>query len=201
MAIVRNMKPQLRANIDTVQGQKKVAALKKFDEPQEIYKWFASLEGCIAVSVGELSDLKKSFEEISELLKHVLENDELQLIPVGSFVIGCVRKNNYTLDAYLHIEQKEKKLTCEELVKLYEEKRLTVSNPFDLPQKHFSNFIYEIEKDPLNGEDYVMFKHINNANKVKMYIMSLGGTNNTRTMNHYTAGIYHSNWLVTSLQG
>ena len=47
-----------------------------------------------------------------------------------------------------------------------------------------------------------MFKHISNVNKIKVFIMSLGGAgNNTRTMNHYTAGIYHSNWLVTNLQG
>lgn len=160
------------------------------------------MEGCISVSVDELSDLKKTFEDITELLKHVMDNEELQLIPVGSFVIGCVRKNNYTLDAYLHIDTKENKLTCEELTRIYEEKRLQVTDPTQEPQCNFSKFIYEIEKDPLNQEDYVMFKHISNVNKVKVFIMSLGGNNNnTRTMNHYTAGIYHSNWLVTNLQG
>ena len=129
MAMIRNMKPLLKENIDTVRGQKKIAALKKFEEPQEIYKWFTSLESCISVSVDELGDLKKTFEDITDLLKHVMDNDELQLIPVGSFVIGCVRKNNYTLDAYLHIDTKDNKLTCEELTRVYEEKRLQVTNP------------------------------------------------------------------------
>ena len=49
-----------------------------------------------------------------------MDIEDLQLIPVGSFVVGCVRKNNYTLDAYLHTEEKT---TLQEILKKYEEKR------------------------------------------------------------------------------
>ena len=42
LSFVREMKSSLKAAVDSVNGQQKLATTKKFDEPQEILKWFQS---------------------------------------------------------------------------------------------------------------------------------------------------------------
>ena len=48
-------------------------------------------------------------------------------------------------------------------------------------------------------EEYIQFRTSDGVNKVRVFLMSLGNQSGARIMNHYTAGIYHSNWLVQNL--
>lgn len=165
-----------------------------YDEPQEILKWFQSLDNCISTDSDEMAELKEVFDDVSSVLKMTLENYAIQLIPIGSFVIGCLRKSNNTIDSYLHLDHISM-LNCSEMSRLYEEKKF--GN--DCPDELFYKYGVQIEKDPLNLEEYILFRSSDGVNKVRVFLMSLGSQSGTRLMNHYTAGIYHSNWLVQNL--
>ena len=114
-----------------------------YDEPQEIIKWFQSLDHTISTSPEDMTVMKDYFDDVSNILKFTLENFNIQLIPIGSFVIGCLRKSNNTIDSYLHLDHIST-LNCSELSRLFEEKKF--GN--DCPDEMFYRYSIQIEKDP-----------------------------------------------------
>ena len=49
-------------------------------------------------------------------------------------------------------------------------------------------------------EECIQFRTSDGLSKVRVFLMSLGNHHSSsKIMNHYTAGIYHSNWLVQNL--
>ena len=145
-----------------------------------------------------MKELRDTFEQIAELLQYILHSNNLQLIPVGSFVIGCVRKGNFSVDSYLHLDSTNGDMDCDKIVQLFREKKEGV----DCPSPLFFNFTLSMHNDRLNNAEYISFNNIKNSNRIRVFLMNLGNqapNGGGKTMNHYTAGIYHSNWLGQSL--
>lgn len=181
--------------VDSLDSQKVIASGKRFDEPEELMDYFCNLDNLISASADEIKDLKNTFEQVAELLQYILQSSNLQLIPVGSFVIGCIRKDQLCIDSYLHLDVSNNNVTSEEIVSLFDMKK----NSQDCPSPLFFNFSITAERDPLNQEEYLLLKNNNNLNTIRVFLMKLNNQTGTKLVSHYTAGIYHSNWLVQNL--
>lgn len=153
LRVVKDMKTDFDFKVDSLSGQRNAASGKRFEEPQEILKYFENFDNNISVEQAELKCLKDTFEEFAELLQYILNSTNLKLFPVGSFVIGCVRKNHFTVDSYLQVDQTDLALDCQQIISMFEEKKMSS----EVPTQLFYNFTLSLETDPVDSEQYILF--------------------------------------------
>ena len=140
----QKLQKRICREIEGLEKQKNGAAAKKFDEPKEILDQFENLDGKLMIGNVELLDLKHNFEEIAELVQYSLQSNRLRIIPVGSFVTGCTRRNKLAIDAYLELDTSLGSATCADVVIMYNNKKMHPQCP---SLKFFNYNVFE-EKDP-----------------------------------------------------
>ena len=79
-------------------------------------EWFNGLDKRISAQVQEMEVLRMLFDNLNILLQNCFNKQTIQLIPVGSYVLNCVRIDNLTIDTYLHLEKSKNKTKSRKFV-------------------------------------------------------------------------------------
>lgn len=194
--IVSKIRNIILKHVNLPKKERENTKTRVYEEPQEVNNYFNSLNNTIQATDDQIITLTNTFEEIAELLQYTLQSNKIQLIPVGSFLIGSIRKLKLAVDSYLHLDQAHGSVSCYELVQLFELRRQRV----DVPSPLFYSYSLSLQRDGINREEYVQFTNRITYNHIRVFIITPDRfQEGASTLNHYTTGLYHSNWVVQNL--
>jgi hypothetical protein len=67
----------------------------------DVKKWFDDYNKCIKASDLQMEESQKMFSQISEILSSLVSGGGIKLIPIGSYLLGCMRKDKMEIDCLL----------------------------------------------------------------------------------------------------
>jgi hypothetical protein len=137
-------------------------------------------------------ELRDTFDLLKQLLSITFIDRPYQLIPLGSFIIGCVTNRNKTIDCYIYFESKLG-LTQDVFMdneRLGDELELAV-NEHNRGEKGLNAI--EVSKE---DKETVFFSSLTTNSRVRLVSIQLLQENGEYKINRYSASIFHSNWLI-----
>jgi hypothetical protein len=168
--------------------------LERFDttEQTDLAYRLGQVDKDSSLSQEESKELRDTFDALKQLISLTFLEQPYQLIPLGSFIIGCVSNRNKTIDCYIYFESRlglssdgfvENTLIGEGL-----EAALRKQNRNEIEQ-----YSVEVSKE---DKDTVFFSSLNTSAKVRLVSIQLVQENGETKINRYSASIFHSNWLI-----
>lgn len=162
------------------------------EEPGDIAFNLAKIEKQWSPSEDQSSQLKDFYAMLSNVLAKTLTPNTYEIIPVGSFVIGCLTKFRLQIDCHLNLNQSG------------DLGPHSVSNRDQLVVKlkeYFGEIFesggqeYAVEQDR-SDKNIVLIIDNSLCMSVRLIITSSSDFSAEEKISRATAGIFHSNWLV-----
>ena len=162
-------------------------------EPEDLTFRLTKIEKDYTVSEENVAQIKDFFETLKEVVNHAFPGNYCHLIPVGSFLIGCMTTYNTTIDCYIHFDKRED-ITDE----LFDVKSICqqIENVLQ-SNARFARAGYSCEI-PSQNKEILLFKDIISKSAVKLIPSPINNGSEGSKINHCTACMYHSNWLISN---
>jgi hypothetical protein len=165
---------------------------REISEPDELIFSLCKVEKQWSPSEEDMVALKEVYHTVSETLRAVLPLNGHQLIPVGSYVIGCVTKYSLVADCYLSLEKGESEITDGTSIALALKDKLD-SQFADRADRGGASFT--CEKSPADPKTLVITDSITKAT-VRLFTMTSDIFQSDSNITRASAAIFHSNWLI-----
>jgi hypothetical protein len=159
---------------------------------------FETLRKSISLSQVQTNEVKEIYNEFCELINCLMPGQTVKVVPIGSFLLGCMRKDKLEIDCFLlDIVMPRTEVNLEKLKEGFEERKST----FLLVNSKYQ--LYEAELVREERMKSLVLKHTITGIKVKMVSFldeDIAYTNkNGKVINYYNSAAYHTLWMEDHL--
>ena len=161
----------------------------------DIKSWFSKQSTNIEPTEDQKQSLKLVFDEVSNLIANMFNND-LKLLPIGSFLNGSFRNKKLEADCIL-VSQDNLPISLE----IIEE---SVNNIIQLQTDPTVNsYQVSLTKDELGTYEQLTFKHNSSSISVNLYKFNDASTSyknqSEKSIDKYHSLVFHSVWVNDTL--
>lgn len=161
-------------------------------EPDDITFNLSKIEKQSSPPEDDSATMKDAYAAFVNLLASQASNVAYQVIPVGSYVIGCVTKNNMVVDCHLNIDGLANQDWSDESIA--HDLKVKLDLVYEDPEKNdrpdTSCELFAGNKSTLIINDGP------SKSSIRVFVSSSKVYQEDQRITRASAGIFHSNWLV-----
>lgn len=75
--------------------------LVTIEDTIDLRKWFADLDQKLRPTESQLAEVNQIFVQVAEIIRHLLPGGNVKVIPLGSYLLGCQRRDKLEVDCLL----------------------------------------------------------------------------------------------------
>lgn len=163
-------------------------------EPDDLVYSLTNIDEKYSLKPQDDLKVKDFYSLLGETLAQVLPPHSFTVIPVGSFVIGCMTNYDIRVDCYLNFEsctEEEDNLPIRPLTMKFVKDKL--EEVFTLKSKSNDRKI-DLEWSG-DDENTLLVKDVQSEISIRVLAANQGEPGNNQRISRSTAGICHSSWL------
>jgi hypothetical protein len=179
------------------------------EDSLDLKKWFNTLDASLKPMESQLQEINQIFMQVSEVVKALLPGGFVKVIPLGSYLLGCMRRDHLVVDCLLLDSRlpgdslglsPAQEINLSRLKELFQERKST----FQLINNHYQ--LYEVraispqtEYEETGALRCLYFTHSLTGIKIKIinFVDKGGSYVNCRgkTVNLFNSTLFHVMWL------